>query len=153
MGNSCSLIKYDIYISYPKENENINLFENNLKSFNLTTLNSSLLINNISLPNHILENFIKNIINNNEIQYIFVFVSKKIHSTFSQILEMNEFIINDLVDKNKIIYLMLEEDFTPLNSYLTNSISINKWYPFYNKFTIEDSYNKIVKNLTFVTKK
>jgi hypothetical protein len=147
MGNSCNLIKYDIYISYPEENENIILFENNLKLLNLSILNSSQLINNITLKNDVLQKYIKTIIDNNDIQYIFICISKNICKTVSQIIETNEFITNELLDKNKIIYLMLDEDFTPLNSYITHSIKDNKWYPFYNKYYVEDSYNKILKDL------
>lgn len=145
MGNSCNFIKYNIYISFPEENENITLFENNLKSFNLNILNSSLLINNINLQKDLLKEYIKTTINNNELQYIFVCVSKNFYKTFSQTIEMNEFITNDLVDKNKIIYLILEEDFTPLNSYLKHTIGTNKWYPFYSKSTSEASYSQILK--------
>jgi hypothetical protein len=150
MGNSYSLIKYDIYISYPEEDKNITIFENNLKSLNLNVLNSSLLINNINLQKELLQKYIKSIINNNELQYIFVCVSKNIFNTFSQIIETNEFITNELIDNNKIIYLILDEDFTPLNSYIKHSIRNNKWYPFYNKTTIEDSYNKILEDLIYV---
>lgn len=153
MGNSYSLINYDIYISYPEENENITIFENNLKSLNLSILNSSLLINNINLQKDVLQKYIKSIINNNELQYIFVCVSKNICKTVSQIIETNEFSTNDLVDDNKIIYLILDEDFTPLNSYLKYSVRNNKWYPFYDKSTIEDSYNKILKDLTYLVLK
>jgi hypothetical protein len=147
MGNSFNLIKYDIYISFSEENENITLFENNLKSLNLNTLNSSLLINNIKLPNDILQQHIKSTINNNELQQIFICVSKNIYKSFSQIIETNEFIINELVDTNNIIYLMVDEEFTPLNSNVECLIGNNKWYPFYNKSTVEDSYNKILVDL------
>ena len=148
-GNSCNLnlIKYDIYISFSEENENITLFENNLKLLKFNILNSSLLINNIKLPTDVLEQHVKSIINNNELQHIFICVSKNIYKSFSQIIETNEFIINELVDKDKIIYLILDEEFTPLNSYIEYLIGNKKWYPFYNKSTVEESYNKILIDL------
>lgn len=146
MGSSYGIIKLDIYISYYETMKCIEDLENNLMKLNYHIMNSSLLLNAIKESNaEILEKYINNIIQ--ETKFVIICVNKNILKSYSQVIETNALISNNFHD-NKIIYLMLESDYTLDNSDIKYSSKHNNWYPFYDDNSRKETYNKLLNILS-----
>lgn len=143
MGAAGSMLALDIYISFRQSNEYIEELELLFKQDNKRILNSSILLNTAKeIPSKILTQYIDNLIEHTK--YVIICVTKEMYNSYYQTLEINTLLSNEF-KKDNIIYLMLEADFTPENSFIKHVIKEN-WYPFYDKETRYNSYQKI-KNI------
>jgi hypothetical protein len=133
-----SSIKY-VYISYPEMDANIEGLKNKLLQLNYNVMDSSL--TNEHIQSSSIEKVVKDIPNLlNIIPLVFVCVSKKTISSITQTIEMN-----NIATGTNIIYLMLDENYTPLtNRELTTIVRTHMWLSYYNEDTIFDSNNKII---------
>lgn len=145
MGSSCGIIKLDIYLSYCESVKCIEDLENNLVMLNYNVMNSSVLLNKVKeQPVETLQNYINSIIK--ETKIVIICATKNIYKSYNQSIELNSLVGNNF-DHNKIIYLILESDFTPDNSYIKHLVKDN-WYPFYDDNTRNKTYEKLLNILS-----
>ena len=144
MGASCSILNIDIYISYPEKTEYIDFLENNLKSLSYNVINSSLLQNSLNENSSSeISKYIKTIIN--KTNFIIICLSKNTIKSYPQSIELNELVENISLDKNKIIYLMIDDNYKQNNyKYIDNFIQNKTWFPFYDKETYSNSIDSIL---------
>jgi len=105
----------DIYLSYPEKNEYIERILESVNQYNYNILESSLIIQHkdeISM-NEIFkytETFIENS------KYIFVCISQNSIRSTTQTIEMNEIIDKYPKIQDKLVYLMMEPEYTPITN-------------------------------------
>ena len=140
MGSANSMVCIDVYISYPDKTKYIELLENNLKSLNYYVINSSIVKNSINeIPSS--QEISKNInLLLEKTNFIIICLSNDSFKSYSQSFELNEIIENVNFDKNKIIYLILDENNENLENYIKNK----RWYPFYDEESYKNSIDKIL---------
>lgn len=147
MGASSSIIKLDIYISFPNENCYVDKFKDNMKILNYSILDSSMIINSMKdLPITEISKYMVDIIN--KTKYIFICISPETIRSINQTIEMNE--LNEILNSNstfdnkKITYLIIDENYTPVtNKELKCIIQQNKWLPLYDEETFFETNNKL----------
>jgi len=141
MGSASSIINNDIYISYEKSNQNIEIFKNNLQCLNYSILDSSLLLNRDNTIS-IQELKYQMMILLEKTQFIFICINQNFFSSYTQNLEYNE--IKNFQNKHKIIYLIIDNCFTPNNNNIVKMfIGSEKWYPLYDDESIKSSTDSI----------
>ena len=148
MGAASSInINFDIYISYPENNEFIQTMEKDLRNLNYEVIDSSIITKSFTeLSNTDISNSIEIVIE--KAKYIFVCISHKTIKTITQMIEMNE-ILQKLSDvsglQKKLIYFMLNRDYTPnTNTELKSIIQNNKWFPLYDENTLFETTSKVL---------
>lgn len=148
MGAASSInINFDIYISYPENNEFIQTMEKDLRNLNYEVIDSSIITKSFTeLSNTDISNSIEIVIE--KAKYIFVCISPKTIKTITQMIEMNE-ILQKLSDvsglQKKLIYFMLNRDYTPnTNTELKSIIQNNKWFPLYDENTLFETTSKVL---------
>jgi len=147
MGASSSILTLDVYISFPEENCYVEQLKDNMKILNYSMMDSYMIINRMKdLPVTEISKYIVNIIN--KTKYIFICISPETIRSISQTIEMNE--LNEIInsdstfDNKKIIYLMTDENYTPItNKELRCIIQQNSWFPLYDEETFFETNNKI----------
>jgi hypothetical protein len=149
MGASSSFsinTKIDIYLSYPEKNVFIERMIGILQKENVSIIESSLVIKNKSeFSNNEISNYMEMFID--KTKYIFVCISKKTTRSVTQIIEMNEIIDKFPIVEKKLIYLMMDLDYTPeTNKELKSITKKNDWYPLYDNSLFETT-NKLLKVL------
>jgi len=132
----------DIYLSYAEDSKFISILKYKLNVLNYKVMDSSIIqrsLNEYTVP-EVTTLIEKNIhIANN----IIICISKKSIQSISNAIEMNEL---EKVNRKsyKYIYLMMEEDFTPIiNKGLNSIIGHGVWFPFYDDISVEETMNKI----------
>ena len=144
MGASSSILTLDLYISFPEQNPYIDNLKNSLELLNYSILDSSMIIKSLKdLPITDISKHIKNIID--KTKYIFICISPETIRSITQTIEMNELNNNlKLNDDKKIIYLMTDENYTPLtNIELKCIIQDNRWLPLHDDETFFETNNKL----------
>ena len=144
MGSASSILNIDIYISYPEKNKYIDFLENQLNTLNYNIVNSSLLKSSINeIASNEVSKYIKTIME--KTTFVIICLSKNTVKSYSQSFELNELIENLSFDKDKIIYLLMDSDYIPINNksleiYLKNK----KWFPFYDEETCSNYIDNIL---------
>jgi hypothetical protein len=147
MGASTSFltnVEVDVYISYPEKTEYIERMTDTLQNMNFSIIESSVMIQSRKdlSPSEIskyLEVFIE------KTKFIFVCVSTKTIKTVTQIMEMNEIMDKYPTLENKIIYFMMDPDYTPItNKELKSIVKKNLWYPIYDDDSLFYTTNKLL---------
>ena len=145
MGSSYGIIKLDIYLSYCESTKCIEDLENNLVMLKYNLMNSSVLLKAVKEQSgKILENYINSVIK--ETKIVIICVTKNIYKSYNQSIELNSLVSNNF-DHNQIIYLIMESQFTPDNSYIKHVVKDN-WYPFYDDNTRIKTYEKLLNILS-----
>ena len=147
MGASSSIelqLNVDIYLSYPEKTEYIERMIDTLQNMQFSIMESCVMIqsrNNLS-PFEIskyLEVFIQ------KTKFIFVCISKKTIKTVTQIMEMNEIMDKYPILQNRIVYFMMDSDYTPITDKgLQSIVQKNVWYPIYDEDSLFYTTNKLL---------
>lgn len=145
MGASNSFLqKIDIYLSFPEENEFVIGIKRKLLELNYNICDSSIVkksletMDTLEISDH-METLIENT------RFIIVCLSLKSFKSFTQSIEMNKLLDSSFMHNNKVIYLITDPNYEPL---LLNSIKKNnKYFPYYDQETVNDSFEKIVEIL------
>jgi len=148
MGASSSILTLDIYISFPEQNCYVDQLKDNMKILSYSIMDTSIIIHSMkNLPVTEISKQIVNIIN--KTKYIFICISPETIRSITQTIEMNE--LNEIInsdstfDNKKIIYLMTDENYTPItNKELRCIIQKNVWFPLYDEETFFETNNKII---------
>ena len=150
MGASSSFMidaGFDIYLSYPKKTEYMEKMMETLYRMNFQVIDSSMMIQSrpdISpedFPTY-MELFI------NKTKFIFICISKETVNSVNQTKEIHEIMVKYPILKNKIIYFMMDSDYTPItNMELKNKVKQNVWYPIYDEESLFYTSGKL---LTFL---
>ena len=139
MGASSSLLttaELDVYISYANKTEYIERILETLQNMNFKIMDSSLMIQSrkdlsVSEISKYMEVFIE------KTKYIFICISKETIRSITQIMELNEIMNKFPFIQNKIIYFMMDSDYTPITNVELNSIvKQNVWHPIYDEDTL-----------------
>jgi hypothetical protein len=147
MGASSSLLttaELDIYISYPNKTEYMERMMDILQKMNFVIMDSSLMIQSrkdysIGEISKYMEIFIE------KTKFIFICFSKETIKSVTQIMEMNEIIDKYPRFQTKIIYFMMDSDYTPItNAELKSIVTKHVWYPIYDENSLFDTTNKIL---------
>jgi hypothetical protein len=78
-------------------------------------------------------------------KYAFICISKETIKSVTQIIEMNEIMDKYPTLENKIIYFMMDTDYTPItNEELKSIIKKNLWYPVYDEDSLLYTTSKIL---------
>jgi hypothetical protein len=145
MGASSSMnITTDIYISYAENNKYIQTIEHNLRNLNYEVIDSSIIMKSfVELSNMDISNYVETIVQ--KTKYIFVCISPKTIKSITQILELNEIINKKPELEKKLIYFIMDIDYTPnTNPELISIIQKNKWFPLYDENTVFDATSKVL---------
>jgi hypothetical protein len=147
MGASSSLItnvELDIYLSYPEKTEFIAKMMDILQNMNFRIMDSSLMIQSrIDFSNSEISKYMEELIE--KTKYVFICISNKTIKSVTQIMEMNEIMDKYPITQNKIIYFMMEPDYTPItNKELKCIVKNNIWYPIYDEDSLFYTTNKLL---------
>ena len=142
-----SVSSFDIYLSFPEENDNIMDLKRKLIDLNYNICDSSIVTKSLDLetmPYLEISDHILNLFKNTS--YIMVFLSLKTLKTYLQIIEMNKLLDNSFEYNNKnIIYLITDPNYIRL---ISDTIeNNNNYFLYYNPETIKDSFEKILQLL------
>jgi hypothetical protein len=134
----------DIYLSYPEKTEYIERMMNTLQNMNFTVIDSSLMIQSKKdLSPSEIANYMEFFIE--KTKFIFVCISTKTIKTVTQIMEMNEIMDKYPTLKTKIVYFMMDPDYTPItNAELKSIVKKNVWYPIYDEDSLFYTTNKLL---------
>ena len=147
MGASSSFItdaEIDIYLSYPNKTEFMERMMDTLQNMNFKVIDSSLMIQSrkdfsISQISKYMQSFIE------KTKYIFICISKETIKSVTQIIEMNEIMDKYPTLQNKMIYFMMDSDYTPItNQELKSIVKQNVWYPIYDEDSLFYTTHKIL---------
>jgi hypothetical protein len=148
MGASSSLLtpnlELDIYISYPNKTEYMEIMVDTLKKMDYVIMDSSVMIQSrtdlsIREISKYMETFIENT------KFIFICISKETIKSITQIMEMNEIIDKYPIFQTKMVYFMMDSDYTPItNIELISIVKENVWYPIYDKDSLLNTTNEII---------
>jgi len=146
MGASSSLItnpELDIYLSYPNKTEFIEKLIHTLQKMSFILVDSSLKkeIPISEIPKY-MELFME------KTKFIFVCISSNTIKTVTQIIEMNEIMDKYPILEKKIIYFMMESDYTPITDEgIKHIVKQNLWYPIYDDDSLFYTTNKLLTRL------
>ena len=147
MGASSSFItdaEIDIYLSYPNKTEYMERMMDTLQNMNFKVMDSSLMIQSrkdfsTSEISKYMEEFIE------KTKYIFICISKDTIKSVTQIMEMNEIMDKFPTLQTKIIYFMMDPEYTPItNIELKSIVKQNVWYPIYDEDSLFYTTNKLL---------
>jgi len=150
MGASSSFsvnTEFDIYLSFPEKNIYIERMIETLQKQNLSIIESSLIIQNKhEITNAEMSKYMEMFIE--KTKYIIVCISTKTTKSVTQIIEMNEIIDKFPIVEKKIIYLMMDPDYTPeTNKELKSITKKNDWYSLYDDNSLFETTNKLLEVL------
>ena len=115
-----------------------------LQNMNFKVMDSSLMIQSrkdfsTSEISKYMEEFIE------KTKYIFICISKETIKSVTQIMEMNEIMDKFPTVQNKIIYFMMDPEYTPItNVELKSIVKQNVWYPIYDEDSLFYTTNKLL---------
>lgn len=147
MGASTSFImdaNLDIYLSYPVKTEYMERMIETLENMKFKVLDSSLMIKSrtdfsISEISKYMGELIE------KTKFVFICISKETIKSITQIIEMNEIMDKYPTIQNKIVYFMMDSDYTPItNVELKSIVKKNVWYPIYDEDSLFYTTNKIL---------
>jgi hypothetical protein len=147
MGASSSItldLNIDIYLSYPEKTEYIERMTDTLQNMNFTIIESCIMIQSKKdlSPSEIskfMEVFIE------KTKFIFVCISTNTIKTVTQIMEMNEIMDKYPILHKKIIYFMMDADYTPITDRgLKSIVKNNLWFPIYDEDSLFYTTNKLL---------
>ena len=150
MGNTAAFrsnldIIFDIYMSYNEENEYCKELNTKLKVLDFKIIDSSFLINTINESrlrekDAIYKNLHQIV---NKIKYVFICLTPTTAYSITQNIEYDKLVVHNA--NTKVIYLMMDENYTPESSPEPKSIiKNNKWFPLYDLDTLEETSNKLI---------
>jgi hypothetical protein len=147
MGASSSILtnsEFDIYLSYPDKTEYIERMLDTLQNMQFTIINSSSMIQSRKdLSNTEISKYMETFIEKSK--FIFICISKETIKSMTQIMEMNKIMNKYPTLQNKIIYFMMDTDYTPItNTELNSIIKQNIWYPIYDEDSLLYTTNKLL---------
>jgi hypothetical protein len=148
MGASSSLLttnpKLDIYISYPNKTEFMEIMVDTLKKLDYVIMDSSLMIQSrTDLSTSEISKYMEIFIENTK--FIFICISKETIKSITQIMEMNSIIDKYPTFQTKMVYFMMDSDYTPItNVELISIVKENVWYPIYDKDSLFNTTNEII---------
>jgi len=150
MGASSSFsvnTEFDIYLSFPEKNIYIERMIETLQKQNLSIIESSLIIQNKhEITNAEMSKYMEMFIE--KTKYIIVCISTKTTKSVTQIIEMNEIIDKFPIVEKKIIYLIMDPDYTPdTNKELKSITKKNDWYSLYDDNSLFETTNKLLEVL------
>jgi hypothetical protein len=147
MGASSSFImntELDIYLSYPNKTEYIERMTETLQNMQFKMMDSSIMIQSrtdfsTSEISKYMEIFIE------KTKFIFICISKESIKSVTQTMEMNEIIDKYPTLQNKIIYFMMDQDYTPITTAeLKSIVKKHVWYPIYDEDSLFYTTNKLL---------
>jgi len=132
-----------VYISYDYINKNnlyVRVLRDELRKMNINVIYSEITSDSLShLSSREISENIRNIMNSTS--YFILCVSKETLRSFHQAIEID----NALNANKNILYLMIDEAYTPLNNQCVKGIvNKNKWMPFYSDENVLDSLNYLL---------
>ena len=151
MSVSSTNSSYDIYLSFPEENDIVIDLKKKLIDLNYNICDSSIVTNNLDLETMCYSEISEHILNLfKNTSCIIVCLSLNSFKTHLQIIEMNKLLDNSFeYNNNKIIYLVTDLNYLGL---LTDSITNKKnYFPCYNQETFNDSFEKMVEILQLLS--
>jgi hypothetical protein len=129
--------KNNIYIPLIISNDYVDILLKRLSNLNFNISNSQISTYSNTFSAIEINNYLEFTLS--KADYIIILISPHAMELYSKSFEMNI-----LFNKNNIIYIMIDENFTPDNKeWLNNYIGDNKWYPLYNQETLENLLNNI----------
>jgi len=145
MGASSSIndsLLLDVYVSYNEQNYYVDTLIQNIVLLNYKIMNSSIITSSMKdLPISEITKYVEIIMV--KTKYIFICISPQTIRSITQTIEMNEMNINDL--NSKLIYLMVDSNYTPdTNKEINSIIKKNKWFALYDDETLFQTNNKII---------
>lgn len=150
MGNTAAFgtnleINFDIYMSYNEENKYCKQLKTKLEVLDFKIIDSFFLINTINESRlREKEAIYKNLDQLvNKMKYIFICLTPTTVYSLTQNIEYEKLVVDNA--NVKIIYLMMDEYYSPESS--PEPITIiknNKWFPLYDDYTLEETYNKLI---------
>jgi hypothetical protein len=156
MGNTAAFglnldINVDIYMSYNEENEYCKELKTKLEVLDFKIIDSSFLINTINESRlREKEAIYKNLGQIvNKMKYIFICLTTTTVYSLTQSIEYDKLVVDNA--NIKVIYLMMDEYYTPESSNEPKTIiKENNWFPLYDDYTLEETYNKLITLLVNV---
>jgi hypothetical protein len=147
MGASSSFMidaELDIYLSYPNKTEYLERMMETLQNMHFKVIDSSLMIQSrTDLSISEISKYMQELIE--KTKYVFICISKETIKSVTQIIEMNEIMDKYPTLENKIIYFMMDTDYTPItNEELKSIIKKNLWYPVYDEDSLLYTTSKIL---------
>ena len=137
VNSNCIYISYDYRV---KNNLYLKTLLDKLSEMKLNIIYSEVTSETLShLSSHEISENIKNIMTHTS--YFILCVSKETIRSFHQAIEFD----NALNTNKKILYLMINECYTPLNNhYVKGIVSKNNWLPFYTDQHVLDTLEHLV---------
>lgn len=121
-----------IYIPTIISNNYVDDFLDNLLKSNVNIINSKLGLHTFTADE--INNYLEFILTKSKL--IILLVSPQLMELYTKSFEINS--IDSHSINNNIIYLMIDENFTPENSTFVNRyVGNNKWYPLYSQENVE----------------
>ena len=147
MGASSSILtntEFEIYLSYPDKTEYIERMMDTLQNMQFTVIDSYLMIQSRKdLSNTEISKYMEVFIE--KTKFIFICISKETIKSVTQMIEMNEIMNKYPTLQNKIIYFMMDPDYTPItNNELTSIVKKNVWFPIYDEDSLFYTTNKLL---------
>lgn len=153
MSVSLNNSSFDIYLSFPEENDIVLDLKKKLIDLNYNICDSSVVTKSLDLETMSYSEISEHILNLfKNTRCIIVCLSLKSLKTHLQIIEMNKLLDNSFeYNNNKIIYLITDYSYiTLLVGGITNN---NNYFPCYNEKSFNYSFKKLVEILQLVVSK
>ena len=151
MSVSSTNSSYDIYLSFPEENDIVIDLKKKLIDLNYNICDSSIVTNNLDLETMCYSEISEHILNLfKNTSCIIVCLSLKTLKTYLQIIEMNKLLDNSFeYNNNNIIYLITDPNYIRLiKDRIENN---NNYLLYYNQETFNDSFEKMVEILQLLS--
>lgn len=141
MGASNSFMKkLDIYLSFPEENEFVIGLKRKLLDLNYSICDTSIVKKSLeTLTTAEISKHMETLIENT--RFIIICVSLKSLTSFTQSIEMNNLLDNSFDDNNKVIYLIMDENYPCV--LINKHMEKNDCFLYYDQETISESFEKI----------
>ena len=145
MGASNSFMKkLDIYLSFPEENEFVIGLKRKLLDLNYSICDTSIVKKSLeTLTTAEISKHMETLIENT--RFIIVCVSLKSLKSFTQSIEMDKLLDNSFEDNNKVIYLIMDENYPCV--LINKHMEKNDCFLYYDQETISESFEKIIEML------
>jgi hypothetical protein len=136
--------KLDIYLSFPEENEFVIGLKRKLLDLNYSICDTSIVKKSLeTLTTAEISKHMETLIENT--RFIIVCVSLKSLKSFTQSIEMDKLLDNSFEDNNKVIYLIMDENYPCV--LINKHMEKNDCFLYYDQETISESFEKIIEML------
>jgi len=142
MGAYSSFLKFDIYLSFPEENEFVIGLKRKLLDLNYNICDTSIMkksLETLSTPE--ISEHMESLIENT--RFIIVCVSLKSLTSFTQSIETNKLLDNSFNNNDKVIYLIMDENYPSV--LLNKHMEKNDCFLYYDQETISECFEKMMK--------